>query len=87
MMKHQDTLSTSQFNEKLQALGDFWERIEFPNGVVVGPGRSKTLLWEQYLSRYIDRDSLKGKSVLDIGCNSGGNLIELSKAGRWTGSE
>jgi 2-polyprenyl-3-methyl-5-hydroxy-6-metoxy-1,4-benzoquinol methylase len=71
---------TTDFHERLDTLGDFWERIEFPNGVTVGPGRNKEILWRDYLSNYIDKASLAGKSVLDIGCNAGGNLVEIAKA-------
>ncbi|WP_411037303.1 DUF1698 domain-containing protein [Shinella sp. BYT-45] len=73
-------LEKSEFKEKLNELGDFWERIEFPNGVVVGPGRNKELLWKKYLSKHISKESLSGKKVLDLGCNAGGNLIEIAKA-------
>lgn len=71
---------TEDFHTRLAALGDFWERIDFPNGVTVGPGRNKEILWRDYLSHYIDKASLTGKSVLDIGCNAGGNLVEIAKA-------
>lgn len=73
--------SESSFTTRLEALGEFWERIDFPNGVSVGPGRCKEILWRDYLSPYIDKSSLSGKSVLDIGCNAGGNLVEIAKAG------
>ncbi len=68
------------FQARLNALGDFWERIEFPNGVTVGPGRNKEILWRDYLSHHINKSSLTGKKVLDIGCNAGGNLVEIAKA-------
>lgn len=71
----------SEFNDKIKDLGKFWEIIEFPNGVTVGPGRSKSILWKKYLVPYIDPNSIRGKTVLDIGCNAGGNLVELSKFG------
>tara|TARA_Y100001960_G_C14773957_1_gene881814 strand:- start:1446 stop:2099 length:654 start_codon:yes stop_codon:yes gene_type:complete len=70
---------TSNFENELKHLGEFWEKIEFPNGVHVGEARSKKLLWENYLSDYFTADDFKDKSVLDMGCNAGGNLIELSK--------
>lgn len=74
------TTITDNFQKRLAALGDFWERIDFPNGVSVGPGRNKEILWRDYLSNYIDKSSLAGKSVLDIGCNAGGNLVEIAKS-------
>ena len=70
----------NQFTSRLATLGDFWERIEFQNGVTVGKFRCKKNLWRDYLSHYIDKSSLSGKNVLDIGCNAGGNLIEIAKA-------
>lgn len=72
--------ASHEFQARLSALGEFWERIEFPNGVTVGPGRNKEILYRDYLSPYIDKASMTGKSVLDIGCNAGGNLVEIAKA-------
>lgn len=71
--------SNKSFADSLRDLGPFWEQIEFPNGTIVGPGRSKALLWKKYLSHYIGQEKLAGKSILDIGCNAGGNLVELAK--------
>jgi len=73
-------MSRMSFTDRLDELGDFWEGITFPNGVSVGPGRNKEILWRDYLSHYIDAKTLTGKSVLDIGCNAGGNLVEIAKA-------
>ena len=70
---------TSNFENEIKKLGEFWEKIEFPSGVTVGPSRSKKLLWQNYLSDYFTSDDFKDKSILDMGCNAGGNLIELSK--------
>ena len=39
---------TSDFENEIKKLGEFWEKIEFPNGVTVGAGRSKKLLWQIY---------------------------------------
>jgi UDP-glucose 4-epimerase len=75
-----NTNVSEDFKTRLDALGDFWERIDFPNGVTVGPGRNKEILWRDYLSHYIDKALLTGKRVLDIGCNAGGNLVEIAKA-------
>lgn len=72
--------SIEEFKTRLAGLGDFWESIEFPNGVVVGRGRSKLILWRDYLAPKIDKSTLMGKSILDIGCNAGGNLVELAQA-------
>lgn len=70
-----------EFSTRLAELGDFWEKINFPNGVSVGAGRNKEILWRDYLSTHIPPSTLAGKSILDIGCNAGGNLIEIAKAG------
>jgi 2-polyprenyl-3-methyl-5-hydroxy-6-metoxy-1,4-benzoquinol methylase len=67
------------FEAELAELGKFWERIDFPNGKSVGPGRNKKILWENFLDPYVSMNGLKGKSILDIGCNAGGNLVELSR--------
>lgn len=69
-----------EFDKNLSELGDFWEHIDFPNGVSVGPGRNKSILWERYLSKSVEASNLEGKSVLDIGCNAGGNLVEIAKS-------
>lgn len=65
--------------QDISELGEFWERITFPDGTVVGPGRSKEVLWRDYLSKSLHPEEFVGKSILDLGCNAGGNLIELSK--------
>ncbi|NNC37502.1 MAG: methyltransferase domain-containing protein [Hyphomonadaceae bacterium] len=67
------------FEKQLEALGPFWERIDFPNGISTGPGRAKAGLWKEYIGSYFQDGIFKDKSILDIGCNAGGNLIELSK--------
>jgi SAM-dependent methyltransferase len=74
-------MNTQQFDLELNNLGEFWERIDFPNGIKVGKARSKKLLWSEYLSKYFARSDLEGRSIIDLGCNAGGNLVELSKYG------
>ena len=62
----------------MASLGDWWEGISFTENVGVGPGRNKKLLWKKYFAGKFCRSDFGGKSILDMGCNAGGNLIELS---------
>jgi len=73
-----DNLESSDLQWKINSLGEWWEDIDFGPGIKTGPGRSKKLLWEK-LSSAIDVDKFKGQKLLDLGCNAGGNLVQLSK--------
>lgn len=69
--------------EEIQTLGNFWEKhlIECKDGILeIGSGkRCKSDLYETLLNKYYGKETFENKTILDIGCNAGGNLVELSK--------
>jgi len=68
--------------KEIQTLGKFWEKhfIECKDGIFeIGGGRNKSELYETLLNKYYDKETFENKTILDIGCNAGGNLVELSK--------
>lgn len=71
----------SDLQARINQLGPWWEDIDFGPGVKTGAGRNKHILWRDYLSRSIRPDEFTGQSILDMGCNAGGNLLELSRQG------
>lgn len=74
--------TSDEILKELEPLGDFWEKhiINCSNKTIeIGTGRSKSMLYDSLLNKYFDKKSFENKTILDIGCNSGGNMIELSK--------
>jgi len=71
--------SASDLQAQIDKIGPWWEDIDFGPGIKTGAGRNKKILWRDYLSASIRPDEFMGQSVLDMGCNAGGNLLELSK--------
>lgn len=67
---------------EIEPLGIFWEKhhIECSDGILtIGNGRCKTELYDNLLNKFYNKETFENKTILDIGCNAGGNLIELSK--------
>ena len=71
-------IDTKRLQEKINTLGEWWEAIDFGEGIKTGPGRSKKLLWKK-LKKNININLFYNKKILDLGCNAGGNIIELNK--------
>ncbi len=69
---------TAGLQAEIDRLNPWWENINFSDEVRTGPGRNKHILWRDYLSPHLPPADFFQKSILDMGCNAGGNLIELS---------
>lgn len=68
--------------KEIKTLGEFWEKhfIECKDGILeIGNGRNKSDLYKTLLSKHYNKETFENKTILDIGCNAGGNLVELSK--------
>lgn len=63
-------------DEEILAAGPWWQRITFPSGLTVGEWWTDTM----YASLCDDID-LQGRTVLDIGCNSGVGTLWLEQQG------
>ena len=44
----------------------FYDRYNFPDG-----GEKRKDCWKKHLAKHLDFDSLKNKTVLDVGCGTG----------------
>lgn len=70
--------------EELKQLGPFWEKHKIVGSdgtMYYGDGRCKEVLYADLFNKYYNKTDFENKTILDIGCNAGGNLIELSKFG------
>tara|TARA_B100000902_G_C27285007_1_gene903919 strand:- start:843 stop:1115 length:273 start_codon:yes stop_codon:yes gene_type:complete len=67
---------------EIKLLEPFWEKhtIQCSDGILtIGEGRDKKTLYNQLFNKWYNNETFKNKTILDIGCNAGGNLVELSK--------
>ena len=69
--------------KEIKTLGfNFWEKhfIQCKDGILkIGTGRCKTELYTDLFNQFYSKETFENKTILDIGCNAGGNLVELSK--------
>src|SRR5947208_10265801 len=75
-------LSTEQIRTRVQELGQWFHNLDL-HGVKTAPdhflGDYPTIKWNQFAAA-IPQD-LRGKSVLDIGCNAGFYSIQMKQRG------
>jgi 2-polyprenyl-3-methyl-5-hydroxy-6-metoxy-1,4-benzoquinol methylase len=64
-----------------ESLGDWYHRIELPDGTVTPGDRDQSLVYALY-DAYLPAD-LTGRRVLDLGANAGGLAIEFAKRGAY----
>jgi tRNA (mo5U34)-methyltransferase len=77
-----DALSKEQIRARVDALGPWFHNLDL-NGVRTAPthflGDYPMVKWRRFSG--VIPDSLKGKSVLDIGCNAGFYAMEMKRRG------
>jgi tRNA (mo5U34)-methyltransferase len=79
-------MEESLLKERVQKLGPWFHKVDLGNGVttktesVFGEPADHPLTTWEYVKRVLPED-LKGKSVLDIGCNGGFYAAEAAKRG------
>lgn len=75
-------LSHDEIRERVEALGPWFHNLDL-NGIQTAPdhflGDYPTIKWRQFADA-LPKD-LKGKSVLDIGCNAGFYSMEMKRRG------
>jgi tRNA (mo5U34)-methyltransferase len=76
-----DSAARSEMGKTLERLGPWYHNVVFAPGVMSNPGNADypASRW-RVLDQVIPKD-LSGKSVLDIGCNSGFFSLEMKKRG------
>ena len=75
-------MSEYDINERIEKLGPWWEKIYLEKDHIYTPGaRSKKVLMENLDTHTDILKNIKDKRILDIGCNAGGLMLELSKRG------
>lgn len=68
--------------EEIKNLEPWWEKIYLENDKFYTPGgRRKDILIQNLDKKTSLLQNIKGKKILDIGCNAGGLMLELSKRG------
>ena len=68
--------------KELDDLSPWWERIYLEKDKIYTPGgRSKSVLLSNLDAKTDIFQNIAGKKILDIGCNAGGLMLELSKRG------
>jgi tRNA (mo5U34)-methyltransferase len=76
------TLSKEEIRERIDALGPWFHNLDL-KGVPTAPahflGDYPNVKWQRFAS--IIPDNLRGKSVLDIGCNAGFYAMEMKRRG------
>ena len=67
---------------EIKKLEPWWEKIYLENDKIYTPGgRRKDILLSNLDKKTSLLKNIKGKKILDIGCNAGGLMLELSKRG------
>lgn len=66
--------------KEFDKLKPWWEQHMIENQRY-GAGRYKKDLYDNIFDKFYKNDFYKDKKVLDIGCNSGGNIVELYNKG------
>jgi tRNA (mo5U34)-methyltransferase len=81
-LAEQEPLSTEQIKQRIEELGDWFHNMEIA-GVQTAPnhflGDYPRVKWRQF--RHAIPADLRGKTVLDIGCNGGFYSIEMKRRG------
>ena len=68
--------------KEIENLNPWWEKIYLENDKLYTPGgRRKDVLLSNLDEKTSLLKNIKGKKILDIGCNAGGLMLELSKRG------
>jgi 2-polyprenyl-3-methyl-5-hydroxy-6-metoxy-1,4-benzoquinol methylase len=69
----------------IQDLGPWWEDIDIDGvstrSLFPKAGRKKSLLFSELFDKVLPDDYFLGKSVVDLGCNCGGSILEMLKRG------
>jgi len=79
-----DRNNKAQVNQKIQSLGHWFQHIDLGNGLKTitegkPAGYNPETRWK-FLEPYVPKD-LKGKTVLDVGCNAGYFSLQMAKRG------
>lgn len=71
--------------EEMQALAPWWEDITVhgvsTKSVSKNAGRAKSLLFQNLFDKKLGDSWVRGKTVIDLGCNAGGSTLELLRRG------
>jgi 2-polyprenyl-3-methyl-5-hydroxy-6-metoxy-1,4-benzoquinol methylase len=66
--------------KKIEALAPWWENLQINNystkDFSVGACRNKAMLFEKVFDKHYGKKLFQDKSVLDMGCNCGGSILE-----------
>lgn len=64
-------------------MGPWWENINiagvYTSSYSENCNRNKKQMYENIFDKFYSNEFYENKTILDIGCNAGGNIIELSK--------
>src|ERR1044072_3089239 len=75
-------MTTEQIRRRVEALGQWFHNLDL-GGVKTAPdhflGDYPSVKWERFSSAI--PDDLRGKSVLDVGCNAGFYSIQMKQRG------